>query len=277
MSMNLRHNFLGSLGCLLGFASLGWAQPHVTLRLSFNAEQNQYEVLARPSFTAKNFTWGPSQISVVLPAEVANETLAIRSMYAGSWSDNSVTYAPAAASTADYHGITSLGGKLDLAKDEEYVLFYFSLKGGYVDNVRLYNEAKDPNSAQAGMQGGDFRSYMADERGTDYLKVDSQTAKLAVNSAAVLQEPTGEARVIAYPNPSAGGKFRLYLKGFALQEQVSVRVLNMNGVVLRSFNEKVETLGGRVIDVGTQHDNYVLVNLERQTNHQIFTQKLMVQ
>lgn len=249
--------------------------PQIALRLSFNAEANRYQVIATPSFSARNFTWGPSQISVVLPAEIADQTLSIRSLTAGSWADNSTVYAPASLPTADFHGITSQGDKLDLVAGQEYVLFDFDLKPGYVDKVRLYDVVKDPGSAQAGMKGGDFRSYMSDNQGVDYLKIDSQIAALVLAiQAQPAVEPQVSVQAVAYPNPSASGKFRLYLKGFGATEKVTVRLLNANGVLMRSFTEAVSTLGGREIDAGESTVGYTIVSLEREGRAERLAQKV---
>ncbi|MEZ0538341.1 hypothetical protein [Fibrella arboris] len=272
--MNTRYRLLIGLGCLIGSVSMAQSTPEIALRLSFNTETNRYEVLATPSFSARNFAWGPSQVSIVLPAEMIDQTLSIRSVHAGSWSDNSVVYSPAASAGADFHGLTSQGEKMDLVAGQEYVLFDFGLKPGYVENVRLYDGAKDPNSAQAGMKGGDFRSYMADERGTDYLKVNATTAPLVVKAQEAGEQATLSAQVVAYPNPSVGSKFRLYLKGFDPQETVTVRLVDNRGTMLRSFMEKVETLAGREIDAGEAATGFTILNVERQHKPERLTQKI---
>ncbi|NID12996.1 hypothetical protein [Fibrivirga algicola] len=273
--MITRHTLLVGLSCLLGTASWGQTVPQIALRLSFNTEANRYEVIAKPTFSARNFTWGPSQVSVVLPAEVVDQTLSIRSLAAGSWSDNSVIYGSVAAPNADFHGLTTQGEKMDLVAGQEYVLFDFGLKGGYVANVRLYDPAKDPNSSKAGMKGGDFRSYMADDHGTDYLKVDSQVAPLQVQAQEAGEVQETSARIVAYPNPSVGGKFRLYMKGFDPKETVTVRLLDNRGVVLRSFAERVETLAGREIDAG-QAAGYTVISLERPEKPERLSQKIWI-
>ncbi len=270
----MRHNILGGLFCLIASLSLAQTPPQIALRLSFNAEQNRYEVLARPTFSARNFIWGPTQISVVVPDKVANETISIRSLEAGSWADNSVVY----RTDADFHGISSQGGKLDLVAGQDYRLFDFSLKSGYVENVRLFNAAKDPNSSEKGMRGGDFRIYMADERGVDYLQVDTKPAALsALNETGTeaVVEANQPTQVVAYPNPNTGGKFRLYLKGFTPDETVTVRLVDGRGVVLRSFSEKVDVLAGREIEAGSGTTGYLLLTLERPANQEQFTRKLL--
>ncbi|MEZ0484678.1 hypothetical protein [Fibrella aquatica] len=276
--MNNRFSFLVSLCLLIGSVCLGQNSPQISVRISFNTETNRYEVVARPNFSSRNFAWGPSQVSVVLPAEIADQTLSIRSVNAGSWSDNSVVYGPAAAKDRDFHGITSQGEKLDLVAEQDYVLFDFGLKPGYVEQVRLFDNVRDPGSEQVGMKGGDFKNYMSDGRGTDYLKVDNRAALLLVLSVDLLAqgapETTVDTRLVAYPNPSAGGTFRLFLKGFDPHEIVTVLLLNTNGVKLRSFTEKVETLAGREINAGSIADGYLLLNLERQRNQQRFSQKI---
>ncbi|MEZ0538334.1 hypothetical protein [Fibrella arboris] len=266
------------LGWLISPALLAQSSPEISVRLSFNAAANRYEVIARAGFSARNFAWGPSQVSVVLPASLADQPLSIRSLLAGSWADNSAVFAPAAAPTADFHGITSQGDKLDLVAGQDYVLFDFGLQPGYVDKVRLYDESKDPNSAQAGMQGGDFRNYMSDIQGNDYLKIDSRVASLLI-LAIEGNQPVSEAdslKVVAYPNPSVGGKFRLYMKGFAPGETVTVKLTNANGVVLRSFSERVATLAGREID-GSELGGYSVLTVERKDKPERISQKIWFQ
>lgn len=257
---------------LLGFFSRLQAQSQVVLRLSFNTDQNRYQVYAKPDFTAKNFTWGPSQVTVVLPAELADQPLSIRSTNVGSWADNSVVYAPASALKSDFHGMTTPGGKVDMVAGQEVLLFDFLLKPGFVANVRLFDSMSDPNSGQPGMKGGDFQNYMSDQKGVDYVRVNSQAVVLDTREATVSSESVTQ--VVAYPNPSTGGKFRLYLKGFQDEETVTVRLMNINGLTLHSFEEKVTTLSGRAIDVSESVDGYVLLSLERQATHQLFIQKL---
>lgn len=267
--------------CLTGPMIAAEAQPQVQLRLAFNTESNRYEVLARPDFSAKNFVWGPSQVSVVLPDEVANEPLSVRSTNVGNWADNSVVCGPESARTLDFHGVTSPGGKVDLVAGEEFVLFDFILKSGYVANVRLFDNLMDPNSAAAGMKGGDFRSYMADRLGNDYLRVNSQLVPLLVkNTADGLALDADEAgksiRVVAYPNPSAIGKFRLYLKGFPRDEVVRVEMTSRSGKPFQSFDEKVETLAGREINAPTTEDAFFIVTVNRPAFRQQFSQKVLI-
>ncbi|RYC68429.1 MULTISPECIES: hypothetical protein [Spirosoma] len=253
----------------------------VQLRLAFNTESNRYEVIGKSDFSAKNFTWGPSQVSVVLPSEVANEPLSVLSSNAGDWRDNSMVYSPAAATGYDFHGLTSGGGKVDLVADQEFVLFDFMLKSGYVDNVRLFDNAMDPTSAAAGMKGGDFRSYMADHRGNDYLRVNSQLAPLLVKNTteglALDADEAGKSiRVVAYPNPSTIGKFRLYLKGFPRDEVVRVEMTSRSGKPFQSFDEKVETLAGREINAPTTEDAFFIVTVNRPAFRQQFSQKVLI-
>ncbi len=264
---------------LLGGSAL--AQPSVSLRMSFNAPQNRYEVLATPNFSARNFTWGPSQVSVVLPASQTHNLLTVKSTVAGVWTDNSLVVAPAVAPIAQFHGITTSGGKVDLVAGEEFLLFDFSLPSGYVENVRLFHNGIDPNSAQAGMKGGDFRSYMSDETGSDYLAVESAPVSLsALKDETAGSKPDDEltqVQLVAYPNPVVGGKFRLFLKGFDPGETVTVRLHSLTGIDQKSLTDKVNILAGQAISVPTQASPYYILSLERLSNHQIFTQKIWMQ
>ncbi|GAB2552902.1 hypothetical protein [Spirosoma aerophilum] len=262
----------------LGFCLEIKAQPKVAVRMVFNPEQNRYEVLATPNFSARNFTWGPSQVSVVLPASQSKNPLAVRSTVGGTWSDNSIVTQPAAAPGSLFHGITTGGGTVNLVAGEQVLLFDFALPTGFVDQVRLFNNASDPNSAQEGMRGGDFRSYMSDETGADYLAAESAPVALSVlQDASALGKVADEQlqiQLIAYPNPASGGVFRLFLKGFAPEETVTVRLSGMTGVEQKRLTDKVMNLTGRAITVPDGSSPYLLLSLERAATNEVLTQKI---
>ncbi|MVM31631.1 hypothetical protein GO755_16410 [Spirosoma sp. HMF4905] len=255
------------------------AQSKVALRMGFNAEQNRYEVFAQPNFSAKNFIWGPSQISVVLPANQSKDRLSIRSTSAGTWSDNSVVNHPQADPNSLFHGITGSGGKLDMIAGNEYLLFDFTLPSGYVENVRLFRNGIDPNSAQPGMNGGDFSNYMSDQNGVDYLAVDSRPVVLSVrqdDSALSVTDEGTKVQLIAYPNPAPAGSFRLYLKGFSPNETVTVVLYTLTGMEQKRLTDKVINLSGRQMSVPATDAAYWLLSLERPTANQRFVQRIWV-
>jgi hypothetical protein len=277
-----------ALSLLIG-VGLSWpllAQPTITLRLAFNADQNRYEVYAKPTFTAPNYTWGPSQVSVVLPADVADGSLAVRSTEAGLWLDQSAVFAPASAPNDDFHGFASQGGKTDLVANEEHLLFDFSMPQGFVVGVRLFDNQIDPSSAHAGMQGGDFSSYLSNDKGEQAMLIDTHQPELTGPTAtksfsddaarkAVLEGDV-VTKVIVYPNPSSHGTFRLYLQGFAADEVVDVRLSSVSGKLLYQFSESVSKLAIRAITATNAPDDFLVVTVTRPGLKQHFSQKVLI-
>lgn len=254
------------------------AQHPVTLRLTYNSDQNRYEVYAKPEFTAKQYTWGPSQVSVVLPAEVADAPISARSTSAGQWLDQSMVYAPGAAPSSDFHGFATPGGKVDVVAGEEVLLFDFILSKGFVEGVRLFDASQDPNSAQKGMGGGDFRSYLSDATGGKTVGLNmsrvTSSARTAADNGGVLDGSEATMQVVAYPNPSPGGQFKLQFKGFSKSEVVQVQLTNLTGKSLKELEDTVENLASKTMSVPSTVESYVLVTVKRVTKSQQFTQKL---
>jgi gliding motility-associated-like protein len=133
----------------------------IDLTLKYISASNVYEVYARPNFTQNNFFLaGGSQITVVLPDEIANAPLAIVSVAGGPWSDNSQVYAPAAAPSGDFHGIATNGSQVNFVAGVELLLYRFSLTADCVPGVRIFNNASDPQSSDPGMNGAGFGNYV---------------------------------------------------------------------------------------------------------------------
>lgn len=261
--------------CWIGVCLSASGQSKVALRMAYNAEQNQYEVFARPNFSARNFTWGPSQVSVALPAGQTKYSLSVRSQQAGTWADNSI--ATPAGATAVFHGITTAGAKLDMVSGQENLLFAFSLPAGYVEQVRLFDNGKDPDSSQPGMQGGDFRSYMSDATGKDHLVSDSQPVSLSARQDESAIQEQGQVQLVAYPNPAPGGTFRVLLKGFPLNEVVTLRLSSLTGTELKQVTDKVVNLMGRAISLPASATPYLLLSLDRATGRESLTQRIWLQ
>ncbi|OIN58098.1 hypothetical protein [Arsenicibacter rosenii] len=272
---------------LIGLVVVAWlcslyavAQPKIVLRMAFNAEQNRYAVFARPNFSANQFAWGPSQVSVVLPAEVADQSVSARSTNIGVWSDNSRVFAPEAVPGVDFHGFTTQGGKVDLVAGDEFLLFDFTLPQGYIEGVRLFDTQKDPSAAKPGMKGGDFSSYMADDKGKNLLNMDLSPPKLDVKDegklvSAILGtalEPS--VRVVAYPNPSPSGVFRLFLQGFDRSERLTVQITTLTGKVMQSFSERADVLAGKALSLTNAADSFLILSVSRPDKQQTFAQKL---
>ncbi|TXF89114.1 hypothetical protein FUA23_11405, partial [Neolewinella aurantiaca] len=135
-----------------------WIQAQdLEFTLRYNADDDQYEVYTLPASTATTFFWGPSQISIVAPAEVADAPFAITSVASGAWEDNSQIYGPAVSPDSDFHGVGTLGAPVSLTAGEETLLFFFPNPApDCVDGYRLFINNSDPTSADAGMLGTDF-------------------------------------------------------------------------------------------------------------------------
>jgi hypothetical protein len=146
---------------------LSHSQQEIDLTLKYNSGLNRYEVYARSNFTLNNFTWGPSQISIVTPSSLADSPLTILSNQAGNWGDNSVIYAPSSQSQNDFHGVESGGALINLVSGVETLIFSFVLSDGCVNGLRLFNNGIDPDSSQAGMFGGDFSNTIDNGMITD--------------------------------------------------------------------------------------------------------------
>ena len=145
------------LVCLLGMGLTSLAQT-VEYTLRYNIGLSRYEVYARPNFTQTQYAWGSAQVSIVVPASVANSAFTINSVAAGGWTDNSQVYG---VQSSDFHGVGSNGLKVDLTSGQETLLFTFVLPGGAcLPGLRLFINGTDPNSSFAGMMGGDFANTM---------------------------------------------------------------------------------------------------------------------
>ena len=213
--------------------------PQFAINLKYNAEGNRYEVYAKANFTSNRFILGPSQISLAVPKQVADQPLDIYSETA-RWTDYSSVYAPAAAPDVDFHGVNSMGKVIDFREGEPFMLFFFSLKGGYTEGVRLFVNGKDPNSAQKAMMGGDFSNTIQDYRGKDFFRSAFNQAELAQLTEEVA-EP-GAPEVAVYPNPIRGDNFSVTAKNFNTGERVKLRLLSTTGVELYAVDEDAAKL-----------------------------------
>ena len=162
------NQFLRLLLLLLLCSSWLSAQD-LEFNLRYDLDENRYEVYVRPISSGANFVWGPSQISIVAPASVADDPFMITSVAAGTWQDNSQIYAPTAAPGNDFHGVGSFGSPVMLSAGVETLLFYFSVPGEEcIPGIRLYENGLDPDSAAPGMGGNDFTNTIigGDQGGT---------------------------------------------------------------------------------------------------------------
>ncbi|MCP1386534.1 Ig-like domain-containing protein, partial [Runella salmonicolor] len=147
---------------LVGFLFLSTAMAQkIDFTIRFNATTSEYEVYGRPDFSAATFNvGGGTQITVVLPKSIADAPLTITSVSGGVWVDNSQVYAPTAAPNSDFHGVSTTGAPIAWVAGQEKLLYKFTLTGGCVSGVRLFENASDPQSDAPGMLFGDFNNYM---------------------------------------------------------------------------------------------------------------------
>ena len=153
---------------LLFLSSIPMLAQNLQLTVRYNLALSRYEVYALPSSSNGSFFWGPSQISLVVPAAIPDADLVITSVEAGAWDDNSNAFAPGAAPGSDFHGVGSLGAPVNFTSGVEKLIFHFTLPGGgCVEGIRLFNNGTDPNSAAPGMGGGDYRNTVVDGTATE--------------------------------------------------------------------------------------------------------------
>lgn len=229
----ISYTFFASL--LISFAIQ--AQKKLNLTVKFDKEFDRYEVYVKPNFSQRNFTWGPSQISLVLPSNVMVEKLKISNVDGGTWEDNSVIIAPEITPELSYHGVTSGGNKTDLVEGYESVLFYFSLpKNVSSDKVRVFDNESDPKSAATGMMGGDFRNTIVDMTGKDWFSEAYMKEKAEVAA----KEEVADFEATVYPNVITGNKFKVSLKNISEEDgDVLMILVNESGKeILRQKGSK---------------------------------------
>ena len=256
--------------------SHGGSAPHFGVSLKYNTDQERYEVYAQANFTRDRFILGPSQISIVVPNQVADQPLTIYSSTA-RWTDYSSVYAPSAAPSADFHGINSMGKVIDFQQDEPFLLFTFSLKGGYLDGVRLYDNITDPSSAHKSMMGGDFANTMQDHKNNDYFQSAFNQADVAQLTNAIPLE--GTPTVSVYPNPITGDAFSVTAQQFEPGERLRLHLLSASGVVLLETEEETSKLVNYSVRVPKQLSGQAYLYAERMIvtpGRQTFCTKLII-
>lgn len=207
-----------SISFILGLVAFAaTAQKKLNLSVKYDSNFDRYEVFVKPNFSEKNFTWGPSQISLVLPSSVLVDKIQIRNIDGGSWEDNSVVQAPEVSPESSYHGVSTGGDKTNLVEGSESVLFYFSLsKKVNPDLVRIFDNEKDPKSDTKGMMGGDFRNTIVDMSGRDWFSEVYAIEKTKNEVKNIEDKEPIEATV--YPNVITDNKFQVSLKGITDKE-----------------------------------------------------------
>jgi hypothetical protein len=186
------------------------AQRKLDFTVKYDQEFDRYEVYAKPNFSQRNFTWGPSQITLVIPSNVLVDKLKIANVDGGAWDDNSVIQAPEITPDFSYHGVSTSGNKTDLTEGHESVLFYFSLPQKVNPaKVRVFNNETDPNSAAKGMLGGDFRNTVVDMTGKDWFS--EVYANKTIEKTTKSNIETADFDAVVYPNVVVDNKFKVTL------------------------------------------------------------------
>lgn len=243
------------------------AQQQIDLTIRYSDANSRFEVYARPNFTQNNFTWGPSQISVLVPTSFPDQSLLIVSHAAGSWGDNSKVYAPAASPNFDFHGVETSGQLTNLVANVEKLLFSFvSPTGGCVTGIRLFINGSDPNSGAPGMGGGDFQNSIDNGSITDIYNTNYNNA----GTVCTLSNETmilNDIEVIAYPNPV---KDILTLSGLTTISN-NIEIFNVNGKFLKSFDT---TEAETKIDFSPYADGMYFVKIKNSDNN--FTVKKII-
>jgi hypothetical protein len=209
-----------------------YAQKGIELTLKYNAESEKYEVYAKANFTKKDFLLGPSQITLILPASVGDEKLRIFNSDGGTWEDNSTVFSPTVTNTVDYHAISTLGAKTDLVEGNESLLFYFSLpKTVAPSEVKIYENGIDPNSASAGMKGGDFSNSINNAFAEEvYLRNYKEVKKKVsskIDEEAILFG-VEEQNLILFPNTTKDD-FKVSFNGVKESEELTMIIATEMG------------------------------------------------
>lgn len=244
--------------------------------LKYNSEAQRYEVVANPSFRQTNFMLGPSQISIVVPKQVVDQSLNVISG-TGRWTDYSNVYSPSSAPNHDFHGIHTLGRTIDLQPETPLLLFAFTLPGGYVDGVRLYVNGEDPNSRQPGMMGGDFTNTLPNHQGTEFFKSTFDRSLLTL--ATTRPNEPGAPVLVVSPNPIVGEAVSVTARQFAPGDRLRLRLLSVTGVELNKIEEDAARLVNYRLRIPSQLSGQAFLHAERLSDtagQKIFCTKLII-
>lgn len=213
-----------------------WAQPKIALNLKYNSEDKSYAIYAKANFSQKNFLWGPSQITLVVPKEAPNEKIRIKNLGAGTWEDNSTIFSPKVQPNFDFHGLVSAGSKTDLIANTEVIICYFSLPENILsDKVRIFDNLKDPKSYEEGMQGGDFQNTIIDESGKELYFIENKVIKAEEKDTNTSPIEVNPIKVSVYPNITKE-KFKIIIENVEDKENVELILSTESGRVILQDN-----------------------------------------
>lgn len=252
------------------------ASSELRVNLKYNTEAARFEVYAEANFTEAHFLLGASQISVVVPKSVADQSFNVLSATA-QWTDYSTVYAPAAAPGSDFHGLNTMGKSIAVQPNAPVMLFAFTLKGGYVDGVRLFVNGEDPNSRQPGMMGGDFANTLLNHKGHEFYKGAFSRATLLL--ATTRPNEPGQPVLLVAPNPIVGDDVSVTARGFAPGERLKLRLFSVTGVELVGVEEDVVQLVNYRLRIPRQLGGAAFLHAERlgeRAGQQTFCTKLVI-
>ena len=239
------------------------AQQDIDFTITYSNDNSRYEVYAKSNFTENGFTWGPSQISVAVPASFPDQALLITSHSGGSWGDNSIVYAPGASSSYDFHGISSGGQLTNLVANQEKLIFSFvSPSGSCIEGLRLFVNGVDPDSSQAGMAGGDFSNTIDNGNNTDVYNANYN------NTGTVCSTLSNETVVLTtidinvYPNPVAT---ELTISGLTTKSN-NIEIFAYNGQWIKSFDTVNDLIK---LDFSSYADGVYFVKIQNSENNYV--------
>ncbi len=232
----------------------------LTVSLKYDPAYERYDVYAVANFTQKHFLLGPSQVSIIVPKSVANQSFDVYSSTA-RWTDYSTVYEPSVAPNMDFHGVNSLGKNIDVQQDAPFVLFSFSLRGGYVEGVRLFMNGKDPNSKQPGMNGGDFANTLQNHKSEEFFRSGFSQAELA-QLTETADEP-GAPSLSVYPNPVTGDAVQVTARQATAGERLKLRLFSATGVELMAIEEDAEKVVDYRLRIPRQLSGQAYLYVER--------------
>ncbi len=151
----------------------------VELTLHFNNKTTSYEVYARPDFTKGEFLIGAgSQVTVLIPADVEDNSIETTGLSKGKWVDHKPVYQPREYPKRDFHTFVTQGGAINFESGEPTLLFSFKLPFDFDHkSVRLYVNKKDPLLARYS-QGKNIGNFIAnDVTLTDFYKGNYNISK----------------------------------------------------------------------------------------------------
>lgn len=263
---------------LLTISGVTLAQRGLELTLKYNEISDKYEVYAKPNFTKRDFFLGPSQITLLLPSSVADEKLRILNTDGGAWDDNSIVYAPAANVTKDFHGISTLGAKVDFVEGNETHLFSFSLsKEMNPSEVYLFENGKDPNSSASGMKGGDFYNSLNDALSDDVYLRNYKVVQKEITNPREDKSTFSElenSNLVLYPNTTKDD-FRVSLSEVNDDDLVTMIVSTETGRELIRVNTTKKSLEEKTFRVPSEISSQNLV-VRVKSGKKLFGRKLIL-